>query len=151
MLQLAQISDREAVNTLAQQVHDMHIIWRPDIYTDADELYPHDRYEHAIHSRELYVAKIGDQIVGYALLPIRTVAQNGLINRKIMLINEFCVEKNCRNHGIGKEMMADIYALAKAFRCNSIQLSVYPQNDEAIAFYQKCGLTIQNITMSTNL
>ena len=151
MLELAQKADWESVNNLAKQVHEMHIAWRPDIYEDAESLYPMERFASAIKNRELYVAKLDGQVVGFALLPMRTVNQIGLVSRKVMLINEFCVEKSCRNQGIGKAMMADVYALAKAFRCTDIQLSVYPQNDEAVGFYQKCGLTIQNITMSTRV
>lgn len=151
MLELAQRSDWDAVNNLARQVHALHIAWRSDIYEAAEHLYPEERFADAVRNRELYVAKLDGQVVGYALLPVRSVAQLGLIPRKIMLISEFCVEEAIRNQGIGKEMMADIRALAKAFRCTDIQLSVYPQNDEAVSFYQKCGLTIQNITMSMKL
>lgn len=151
MLQLARKSDWDAVNSLALQIHEMHVAWRPDIYESASCLYSEERFDASIRNRELYVAKIDDQVVGYALLPMRSVEQDGLIKRKVMLINEICVDKSCRNQGIGRAMMADIRALAKAFRCTNIQLSVYPQNDEAVAFYQKCGFTIQTITMSTNL
>ena len=151
MLQLAQKSDLGPVNSLANQVHQMHIAWRPDIYESAESLYCEERFATAIRNRELYVAKIDDQVVGYALLPVRTVSQTGLVKRKVMLINEFCVEQSCRNSGIGKAMMVDVRALAKAFGCTNIQLNVYPQNDDAVAFYQKCGFTIQTITMSTIL
>ena len=51
------------------------------------------------------------------------------------------------SRGIGKAMMEDIHALAKAFRCTDLQLGVYPQNDGAVAFYQKCGFTIRSIDM----
>ena len=64
-----------------------------------------------------------------------------------MLVDEICVEKACRNRGVGKEMMADVRVLAKAFGCTDMQLGVYPQNDEAVSFYQKCGFVIQNISM----
>ena len=149
MLELAQRSDWTSVDDLAKQVHELHVAWRPDIYERAEFLYPLERFENAIQNRELYVAKLDGQVIGYALLPVRTVNQPGLVPRKVMLISEFCVEESCRNQGIGKAMMVDIRALAKAFGCTNIQLSVYPQNDEAVSFYQKCGLNIQNITMST--
>ena len=44
-------------------------------------------------------------------------------------------------------MMEELRALARAFGCTDMQLSVYPQNDEAVSFYQKCGFTIRNINM----
>ena len=147
MLELARLSDWEAINALALQVHAMHVAWRPDIYEMVDELYPQERTGEAISARELYVAKLEGQIVGYVSLKIRDYNHPGLVRRKVMLVDEICVEESCRGQGIGKTMMEDVRALAKAFRCTDLQLGVYPQNDEAVGFYQKCGFTIRSIDM----
>ena len=151
MLQLAIQSDRAAVNELAQQVHAMHISWRPDIFCAAEELYPQERFDEHLKNRELYVAKIEGNVVGYALLVIRDFNHNGMYFRRIMNISEFCVHEAARGHGIGTEMMADIRVLAKAFRCTDLILSVYPQNDDAIRFYEANGFMIQNIAMQQKL
>lgn len=147
MLELARPEDREVINALAREVHALHVGWRPDIYEMPEELYPEERFLSAIQNRELYVARLADVTVGYILLRIRTAEAPGLVKRRVMLVDEICVEETCRNQGIGKEMMADARALARAFGCSDMQLGVYPQNDEAVSFYQKCGFTIQNITM----
>lgn len=147
MLQLAQPADRDAVNLLAAQVHAMHVQWRPDIYEMPQELFSEERFLDAIQNRQLYVAKIDGIMVGYVLLKTRLYDWPGVVRRKVMLIDEICVHESCRNHGIGKKMMEDVCALAKAFQCTDMQLGVYPQNDEAIAFYQKCGFTIRSIDM----
>lgn len=147
MLELAQLSDREAVNALARQVHAMHVSWRPDIYEMVPEMYPQERFLDAVKQRQLYVAKVDSAIVGYVSLKIRNYDWPGVVKRKVMLIDEFCVDALCRGHGIGTEMMEDVRALAKAFRCTDLQLGVYPQNDDAVGFYQKCGFTIRSIDM----
>ena len=147
MLELAQPADRDAVNALAHQVHAMHVAWRPDIYEMVDELYNEERFQNAVKERQLYVAKIDNIVVGYVLQLIRRCDWPGVVNRKVMVVEEFCVHESCRNHGIGKAMMADVHALAKAFGCTDLQLGVYPQNDEAVGFYQKCGFTIRSIEM----
>lgn len=147
MLELATLSDREAVNDLARQVHAMHVQWRPDIYEMPEQLYPEERFLEVIRERQLYVAKINTVVVGYALLKIRHYDWPGVVKRKVMLIDELCVHESCRNQGIGKQMMNDAWALAKAFRCTDLQLGVYPQNDDAVGFYQKCGFTIRSIDM----
>ena len=147
MLELARPEDREKINALAQEVHAMHVAWRPDIYEMVDELYPAERMLAGISNRELYVAKLEKQIVGYVSLKIRNYDWPGVVKRKVMLIDEICVEESLRGHGIGKAMMEDVHALAKAFRCTDLQLGVYPQNDEAVGFYQKCGFTIRSIDM----
>lgn len=147
MLELACPNDREEVNRLAREVHEMHVSWRPDIYTMPEELYPEERFRAAIQARELYVAKEGGIIIGYAAIRIRETASPGLVLRRVMLVDELCVDEPFRNQGIGSQMMAEVRILARAFRCTDLQLGVYPQNDEAVAFYQKCGFMIQNITM----
>ncbi len=147
MLELAQKQDFEAVNTMARQVHALHVAWRPDIYEMVEELFSQERFEEAIRERQLYVAKIDGVPVGYTLLKIRSYDWSGVVNRRVMLVDEIAVHESCRNQGIGKQMMADIHALARAFRCTDIQLGVYPQNDAAVAFYQKCGFNIRSIEM----
>ena len=147
MLELARNANREAVNAMALQVHAMHVQWRPDIYEMVDELYSEERFSEAIQARELYVAKIGGKTVGYALLKSRNCGWPGVVKRKVMVVDEICVEESCRNQGIGKAMMEDVHALAKAFGCTDLQLGVYPQNEGAVAFYQKCGFTIRSIDM----
>ncbi len=147
MLQLAQPADREAVEALAQEVHALHVSWRPDLFAPAQVLYTGERFAEAVKQRQLYVAKIDSMVVGYGLLRIRMSEGPGRIPRRIMLVDEFCVKKTLRNHGIGRQMMEDIRALAKAFGCTDLQLGVYPQNDAAVAFYQKCGFAIRSIDM----
>ena len=147
MLQLATPADREAVERLARQVHDFHVTWRPDLYEMPQELYSEDRFLSVIGSRSLYVAKIEDVVIGYCLIPIRQISGPGMLSRKVMRITEFCVEESLRNQGFGKDMMESVRALARAFRCTDLELGVYPQNDDAVGFWQKCGFTIRAIEM----
>ena len=147
MLELARECDREKVNELARQVHAMHVAWRPDIYEMVEEMYPQDRFSEEVARRQLYVAKIGGQVTGYVLLKIREYNWPGVVKRKVMVVDEIAVDDRCRNQGIGTAMMEEVRVLAKAFGCTDLQLGVYPQNDAAVAFYQKCGFTIRSIDM----
>ena len=151
MLELARPGDREVINVLAMQVHAMHADWRPDIFSETSELYPFTRMQELIQNRSLYVARMDDVVVGYLQIQIRQIAFPGLVQRKVMVIEEFAVHESCRGQGIGTKMMTDLRTLAKAFGCSDLQLNVYPQNDDAIGFYQKCGLMIQSITMQCKL
>ena len=139
MLELARFTDREAVNCLASEVHAMHVAWRPDIYEMVEELYSQERFAQSIKNHQLFVARIGDAVAGYILLKIREYNWPGVVYRKVMVVDEICVDEICRGQGIGTQMMQDATALAKAFGCTDMQLGVYPQNDSAVSFYQKCG------------
>ena len=93
MLELAQPNDREAVNALALQVHAMHVAWRPDIYEMVEELFTEERFTEAVKRRELYVAKIGGVVAGYVSVKIRSYDWPGVIKRKVMLVDELCVDE----------------------------------------------------------
>ena len=151
MLELATPIDRPAVNDLARQVHELHVSWRPDIFRMPDELYPEARFLDCIRQRQLYVAKLNGIVVGFVLLKIREYDYLGQVRRTVMVIDEICVEKALRGHGIGTRLMEEVHALARAFGCTDLQLGVYPQNDDAVGFYQKCGFTIRSIDMQKKI
>ena len=151
MLQLARQEDRLAVETLAHQVHALHVAWRPELYEMVDSLYSPARFDDSVRNRQLYVAKIGGDVVGYVRITTQNYDYPGLVKRKVMILEEIGVREDCRSTGIGTQIMDDVKALAKAFGCRDLQLGVYPQNDEAVAFYQKNGLTIRNIEMQMKL
>ena len=151
MLQLARPEDRSEINRLAVQVHNLHVQWRPDLYDTASELWPQDRFDAAVKQRQLFCAKINDCVVGYVLLKTRLYNMPGHVRRNVLIIDEICVDEVRRNQGIGTEMMIEVRAIAKAFGCTDLQLGVYPQNNEALAFYQKCGFRIRSIDMQLKL
>lgn len=147
MLELAAEADREAVNAMARQVHAMHVSWRPDLFEMSEELYSEERFQKAVKERQLYVARVDGIPVGYVLLVIRNYDGPGLVKRTVLLVDELCVEEAFRGRGIGKAMMEDVRSLAKALGCTDLQLGVFPQNDGAVAFYQKCGFAVRSIDM----
>ena len=147
MLELAREADFEAVNRIAAQVHNLHVSWRPDLYCHTDCLFSADYYAEAVGEKRLFVAKRDGIVVGFVLFAIWVTGGSGNVKRRILQIDSIAVEESCRGQGIGREIMEDIRALAKVRGCTDIQLSVYPQNDAAVTFYQKCGFTIRNINM----
>lgn len=151
MLQLARPEDHASIEVLAQQIHRMHVQWRPDIYETADLIWPQERFDEAIAQKLLFAAKADGAVVGYVLVRIRNYEAAGYVKRKVLAVDEICVEESLRCRGIGTEMMADIRAIARAYGCTDVQLGVYPQNNEALAFYQKCGFRIRSIDMQMKI
>ena len=151
MLQLARLADRDMVESIARQAHAMHVAWRPDIYHMPDALYSPERFMDAVCAKQLYVAKLKEKVIGYVCVKTKSYDWPGVVKRKVMLLDEIAVHEDLRGNGFGTQMMEDVKALARAFGCTDLQLGVYPQNDEAVAFYQKCGLTIRSIEMQMKL
>lgn len=151
MLMPAEPSDREGIETLAREVHALHVNWRPDIYTMPQALYPEERFREALAEKALYVAKQDGAVVGYAAVKIRDFDWAGMVKRKILFVDEFAVSSHRRRQGIGREMMAQLNVLAAQWGCDGLQLSVYPQNREALEFYESCGFSMQSVTMSKKI
>lgn len=147
MLELARPCDRAEINRLARQVHEMHVAWRPDLYRMPDELFDDGRFAEMTARRELYAAKLNGIVVGYVIIRIREYNTPEVVYRRVCLVDQICVDERLRGHGIGTRMMEEIRVLARAFGCTDLQLGVYPQNDAAVSFYQKCGFMIRSIDM----
>lgn len=151
MLELARESDWESVRRLSVQIHDLHAHWRPDIYYRCEEPYPREKFLQDISNRTVYVAKVSQTAVGYVTLSIQKKGGPGIVEKKQMRLDSICVDEMLRGQGIGKAMVADVRALAKAFGCGEVILGVHPENDAAVGFYQKCGFRIRSINMDMKL
>ena len=151
MLELAREADWEAVKALSVQIHDLHARWRPDLYYSTEEPLPKTEFLEKIRQRLLYVAKIDSVVVGYVVLSMQQRGGPGAHVYKAMRLESICVEAGLRGQGIGKRMVADMRALAKAFGCAELLLGVHPENDPAVGFYQKCGFRIRTINMDMKL
>lgn len=147
ILEPAHASDWEAINALAMQVHTLHVGWRPDIYAMPQMLFTQERAEADIQSNALYVVRRNGTVIAYARLGVRETEYPGLVKRKILLLEELCVSEDIRKRGIGTEMMSDIQMLAKELGCTDLELSVYPENEAALALYRKCGFTVRDLQM----
>lgn len=147
MLELARIQDWEAVRRLSVQIHDLHAAWRPDIYYHCDAPYPREWFLEDIRKRLVYVAKPDGIVAGYVVLSVSEKGGPGTVEKKQLRIDSICVDEALRGQGIGKAMVTDIRALAKAFGCRELILGVHPENDSAVGFYQKCGFHIRSIYM----
>ena len=147
MLELARESDWEAVKGLSLQIHDLHAGWRPDIFSQCEEPYPFGKFLEDIQKRMVYTAKIQGITVGFVVLSTRQKGGPGVVEKKQLILDSICVDEGLRGQGIGKQMVSDVRALAKAFGCQEILLGVHPENDSAVGFYQKCGFRIRSIMM----
>lgn len=151
MLELARESDWEAVRRLSVQIHDLHAAWRPDIYFHCDEPYPKEAFLEGIRNRLVYVAKIEDALVGYVVLAVIEKGGPGSVTKKMLRIDSICVDEAFRGQGIGKAIVGDVRALARAFGCCEVLLGVHLENENAVAFYQKCGFQIRTINMDMKI
>ena len=99
----------------------------------------------------VYIAKVGGVSVGYVILSLMHKGGPGTVEHKAMRLDAICVDETAREQGIGKAMVSDVRALARAFGCREIVLGVHPENNSAVDFYQKCGFRIRTINMDMKI
>lgn len=147
ILELARESDWEDVRILSVQIHDLHVSWRPDIFEHTNEPYPKERFLEDIENGLVYVRRIQGVVAAYVTLTVMHKAGPGLAAHKLLRLDSVCVEESHRGQGIGKAMMADVIEIAKNMGCSDLLLGVHPENEKAVAFYQKCGFSVRTVNM----
>lgn len=151
ILESARESDWELIRRLSVQIHDLHAAWRPDIYYHCEEPYPKDAFLADIHENLVYVARDGVTVLGYVVLYMIKKGGAGTADKTFIRLESICVDEAYRGQGIGMEMVRQVRQIAKSFGCDGLILGVHPENEQAIAFYEKCGFTVRTINLELNI
>jgi len=146
----ARKEDYDSLLPLFQQVHDLHVTERSDIYIENSTPVEYDFYLSQLSDSKqaIFVAYGGKDI--YAVVALKqeeVVANSFLRNRRILFINSLCVVENQRGTGIGKKMMEFICEYGKKLNVDSIELGVLENNKSAIRFYESIGLRTKSRKM----
>lgn len=83
----AQLEDYKAVETIMKQAQQMHIDWRPDIYTYSETVLPFEIYEQAVGDKTFYVADYEGDIVGILFVVFRHMEGPILMTRNSSFCN----------------------------------------------------------------
>lgn len=142
----AKIGDFKQVHRLIMQVHKSHVKERSDIYKDTDPLDFEEFKEELSNSNNIYlVAELKNEIVGICFSQIKETPNNRIMkNRKVLHIENICVNKTNQRNGIGKELYNEIVKLAQEQKIDNIELMVWGFNENAIKFYENLGMNIKN-------
>jgi len=151
IIECPKIEDWERVNELAKQVHKMHVTWRPDLFLDADEVIIKQDFERMLQDKEIFVAKVDNEIVGYIVFDIKEKNNPNMRYRKQLSIEAICVDEKFRGKGIGTALLNYAKKIGKENNCTDIYLTVNEENEGAIKLYERFGLKVKNIAYSMEI
>ena len=151
IIEVPKIEDFKRVNELARQVHELHASWRPDIFLKVDEVINKKEFEEKIQTKEIYIAKAEDKIIGYMTLNIKENSNPILKYKKNLTIEAICVDENERSKGIGTLLLNYAKKKGKEKGCTDLYLTVNKENENAIKFYEKLGFRVKNIAYSMEI
>ncbi len=159
MIQVDRIQIRKAaapdypgVSLLMDELHQMHVEARPDVYRALQPRMEKQEFVSLLETdkRYLYVAEsvgTGD-ILGYGSAQLSLIqGVELLLDRKMLYINELIVGSDGRGQGTGKKLMHALIELGRELQADSVELTVSTFNTGAQAFYEQMGLAVRSSRM----
>ena len=149
-IRFAEVRDIPGMIELLKQVGEVHHQLRPDLFRAGAQKYKEADLEALLRDpdRPIFIADQDGAVVGYCFCILQVTENNPVLcDRKVLYIDDLCVEENLRGKGIATALYNRVLEFAKELGCHSVTLNVWCGNDSAMAFYEKCGLKPQKIGM----
>ena len=139
---------------LLQQVGEVHHQIRPDLFRSGAQKYDEAALEELLKDpdRPILCAVENGKLLGYCFC-ILQITENDpvLCDRKVLYIDDLCVDETMRGKGVAKVLYERTLDYARELGCQAVTLNVWCGNEGAMRFYEKCGLKPQKIGMETIL
>ena len=136
--------DINGVLGLLSQVLEVHVAIRPDLFIPGTTKYGSKELSEMFRddTRPVYVATDDDgNVMGYVFCQIQEPPfASTMIPRKILFIDDFCVDAASRGQHVGSRLFEFIMDEAKRLGCYEVTLNVWEGNDGAIRFYNAMGM-----------
>lgn len=149
-IRFAQSRDIPGMLNLLRQVGEVHHQIRPDLFRSGAQKYDEAALEALLKNpdRPIFIAQNEDQVAGYAFCILQITKDDPVLrDRKVLYIDDLCVDEAQRGHGIAGALYQQVCQYARSIGCDAVTLNVWSGNDTAMAFYQKCGLKPQKVGM----
>ena len=149
-IRFAQSRDIPGMLNLLQQVGEVHHQIRPDLFRSGAQKYNEAALDALLKNpdRPIFIALNEGQVAGYAFCILQITKDDPVLqDRKVLYIDDLCVDEAQRGHGIAGALYQQVCQYARSIGCDAVTLNVWSGNDTAMAFYQKCGLKPQKVGM----
>ena len=141
----AKIEDVEQISKIMQEVQDLHIKNRPDIFKNKKIKEIKEDALEKINSLDItiIVAEENEEILGIAICKVKEVINHiNLKDTKVLSIDELGVKSNSQRKGIGRLLINQAKKIAKEKSCKRLELNCW-QFNSALEFYKKVGFEEQ--------
>lgn len=146
-----ELSDYDKVDILMQELHKLHVKERPDLYVELEHPYSREKFETLVTDEQV-ISILSEQdhiVTGICFAEIRT--RSMMVNMTTAYINDIIVKDSYRRQGIAKSLFLAAEERAKKKGAKRIDLMVWSFNKDAIAFYEKIGMSPQRIIYEKKL
>lgn len=149
-IRFAQNRDIPGMIDLLQQVGEVHHQIRPDLFRSGAQKYSVSDLEALLKdpARPILIADLDGKVAGYAFCILQVTENNPVLcDRKVLYIDDLCVDETIRGMGIATKLYEKVLEYARSIGCQAVTLNVWCGNDNAMKFYENRGLKPQKIGM----
>ena len=149
-IRFAQVRDIPDMIELLRQVGEVHHQSRPDLFRAGAQKYDEAALEKLLAdpNRPILAAVEKGALLGYAFCILQVTEGDPVLrDRKVMYIDDLCVDETRRGQGVAGALYRAGCDYARELDCDAVTLNVWCGNDRAMAFYEKCGLKPQKVGM----
>ena len=147
IVRLPRLQDYERVSKIMDQVQQLHVEWRPDVYKPASPLITMDMFEAILKDENWYVAEADGVVVGVLELVKRHVESPAQVMKDVLFISTMAVDEKYRGKGIGHLFFEKVKRFKQEKGYDTIELQVNAKNRLAYEMYRKYGFTEKSINM----
>lgn len=147
IVRLPRLQDYERVSKIMDQVQQLHVEWRPDVYKPASPLITMDMFEAILKDENWYVAEADGVVVGVLELMKRHVESPAQVMKDVLFISTMAVDEKYRGKGIGHLFFEKVKRLKQEKGYDTIELQVNAKNRLVYEMYRKYGFTEKSINM----
>lgn len=155
MIRLMNEEDIDKVKELLVQVNMVHHKGRPDIFKGPANKYSKEELLQRIKDEKNPVfVSVNEEgtVEGYAFCESHQIEGDSIrTDIKTLYIDDLCVDENLRGVGVGKSLYKHVLDYGRREGFYNLSLNVWAFNQNALAFYEKCGLKPQRTVMETVL
>ena len=147
-IRIAVENDIPSINRLLYEAPVSTAQRRPDLFKADSKQYTDEQLREIVNdtNRPVFVAEENGEIFGYAFCVFQKYPNDPFYtNVKTMRIDDICVDSRLRRRKIGTELFRFVVSFAKSLSCYNVTINVWACNQEALRFFDACGLRLQKV------
>lgn len=153
MIRIADTNDLERICALFKELHSFHVGINPQKFRMPNDEFFRKEITDYLNSDEwiTLVHTNSDEIDGYAVFKAFDMNSPDENPRRVCYVHHFMISEDSRRKGAGTEFFNEIQKMAHKVDCDCVRFGVNAANTDAIAFYEKMGMTPATITMEKRI
>ena len=147
----ALVEDYEQIEAIMQQVQQMHVSWRSDIYCPCSPVLSLKFFQQLLKEHSLFVAEYDGVTAGVMILEQRHIENPTHVTMDILFVDTMAVDEKYRHKGIGHAFFDYVKTIKQQKNFDSIELQVNARNEDAMKMYAAILLTGLGDALTVNM